>query len=75
MKALRPNIVKRLRAMLDERGIPHQTMDNTDDEVAAIVAYITDECGGVTEHIMDAESLICEQDWMDLPILMWRDKP
>ena len=69
MKALRPKMVKQLRAMLDERGIAHYTHDNKEGEVRAISCYIRNEEGVTVEHIMDVESLICDQDWMDLPIL------
>lgn len=69
MKALRPTMVKRLRTMLNERGIAHYTMDNTEGEIAAIACYIPDDEAWPIEHIIDAESLICEQNWMDLPVV------
>ncbi len=69
MKAFTPKMLRRLRAMLEMRGISHQTMCNPDGEVCTIVYYVKDDVGTVIERFMDVESLVCEQEWMDLPVL------
>lgn len=67
----REPMVWRLRQMLSERGIPHIVYRSTfrDHEAASIVAYTTDEVGGVTEVRMTPKSLLADQEWMELPII------
>jgi len=68
---LRESLVKRLRTMLNERGIPHIVHRSTmkGHKPASVVAYITDEVGGVIAHRMTPKSLLCEQEWMELPVI------
>ena len=67
----RESMVKRLRRMLNERGIPHIVHRSTmrGNEAASIAAWVTDEVGGVTEIRMTPKSLLIDQEWMELPII------
>lgn len=69
VKPLRQNIVKRISALMDERGIQHLVNYTHGGEAPSIAFWITDDHGGVEEGKITSETLISELEWLDLPLI------
>lgn len=68
-RPLRKNLVKRISELMDERGIVHLVNYTIGGDAPSISFWITDDSGGVEEGLLTTESLVCEMDWLLLPVI------